>query len=89
MRRVSPELATWDTHAELMAALIEVTDYGNRLFYMANSKKGAAAPKPIEIRRPKSPDAIEAPKPERRMATTDEMKAFFGGAVTYTPTEGG
>ena len=72
----------WDTTAELLAVLIEVLDRNGIWFFQANAEKGSAAPEPIAIHRPgKNGTEPEPPRP----ATAAEMKAFFGGAVQYTP----
>lgn len=60
----------WTTQEELMAVLIEVMDYGNRLFYSANSKKGAKQPKPLYVPRPNR-------SRKRRKASSQDMKAIF------------
>lgn len=78
MRSVAPESTEWRNTEELLATLIEVIDYGNRLFIMANSKKGARHPKPIKVIRPYQP---EPERPRRRQATGEEMRAFFSSGV--------
>ena len=70
----------WDTMTELLAALVELVDIGNRMFYRANFK--GRVPDPVEINRPGSNGAEPE---EHRPATAAEMRAFFGGAVEYTP----
>lgn len=68
----------WTTTDELLAGLIEVVDFGNRMFHAAYSEDDV--PDPVQINRPT--DRAEA---ESRPATAAEMKAFFGGSVEYTP----
>ncbi len=75
MRTVAPETGWTNTH-ELLAALIEVTDYGNRLYLQVHSRKGSRQPKPIKIRRP----GEQEPRGRGRQATGEEMRRFFGGA---------
>lgn len=73
---------SWTNTDELLAMLIEVVDRGDRWFFQANSEKGTELPEPIVITRPgKNGSDPEEP----RQATAAEMKAFFGGAVQYTP----
>lgn len=72
----------WDTIAELLATLIEVVDFGNRMYFQANTAEGTECPDPIVIPRPGTDTASP---PEPRQATASEMREFFGGAVTYTP----
>lgn len=69
----------WDYGEELLAAIVELLDTGNRLFFQAHTKKGTRPPKPIEIRRPWDP-VPDKPK----MATSEEIARFFGGVVKYT-----
>lgn len=66
----------WDTETELLAALVEAVDFGNRMFHAAWIE--GDVPEPVEIHRPG--DNAD----EDRLATPAEMKAFFGGAVQYT-----
>lgn len=83
-------MVQWDLKAELLASLIEVIDYGNRNFIMANSKKGTKPPQPIRVPRPTDSASralpMETAEPPRH-ATASEIKAFFGGSVTYIPDE--
>lgn len=74
----------WGNVEELLAGLCELADAGNRLFFMAHSKKGTQAPKPLKIIRPPKPGEEKSKK--RRQATSEELKAFFGGgsAIRYT-----
>lgn len=78
------QVVDWGNVEELLAGLIEVLDYGNRLFISAHSKKGAAAPKPIKVHRPKRRGLEAEEERERRPATSEELRAFFGGAARYT-----
>lgn len=71
----------WGPTEELLAVLAELVDAGNRLFFRVHAKRGASQPKPIEITRP--PDPNEVPK-QRRPATSEDLRAIFGGAVRYT-----
>lgn len=55
----------WSVTDELLAALLEEVDYGNRLYYSAHMKKGAQQPKPVEIKRPgRQPELPEGPRPQ-------------------------
>ena len=76
----------WDDVRELLAILVEVTDRNGLWFFEANKTKEASVPEPVDIRRPWSA-RNGAEDLERRPATADEMKAFFGGAVEFTPTK--
>ena len=64
---------SWTFTDELLAGVIEVLDYGNRMYFAAHKPKGAQVPKPITIRRPWDPPP-EKPEP----ATFEEVTAFFG-----------
>jgi hypothetical protein len=76
----APEAIGWGNVEELLAGLIEVVDVGNRLYLKVHKKKGTPDPKPIRVPRPG--DAEE--EKERRPATSDEIKAFFGD-IRYVP----
>lgn len=80
-----PRATGWGNVEELLAALVEVVDAGNRLFFRANTKRGQRQPDPIEVPRPErgtgETEDVRAPK---RQATSEEIRAFFGGAVRYT-----
>lgn len=80
------QIGEWGNLEELVAGLIEVVDHGNRLFFAAHAKKGSQTPDPIRIHRPRrrGQAADEEAPTERRPATSEELKAFFGGAVRYT-----
>lgn len=64
----------WGNTQELLATALELIDVGNRQFVMANSKKGAKAPKPIKIARP-----WEIKKEPKRPATASEISELMGG----------
>lgn len=73
--RVAPG---WGTAEELLAVIAEVIDAGNRTFLLAHSKRGTPQPRPIQITRPAHL------RPERRPATSDELREMFGTAARYT-----
>lgn len=80
-RSAEPEWWSWTYTEELLAELIEVMDFGNRLYLQAHTKPGAHLPDPIRIPRPYD---REQPKAIRRRATGDEVIAMFeakGGKV--------
>jgi hypothetical protein len=77
VRAAAPDVAGWTNTDELLAALVEVVDYGNRLYLQVHAKKGSRPPKPIQIRRPGQPEAADPPKKKRRQATGEEMRRFF------------
>lgn len=85
MRKVDPASSQWDTTAELLAGLIEVVDFGNRMFHAANMK--GSPPEPVVINRPGTNGTRERRELDepKRMASAAEMKKWFGGAVEYTP----
>lgn len=66
-----------------MAVIAELIDNNNRIHMQVNSKKGAPAPKPLKIPRP-----WDKPKVKRK-ATSEDMKAIFGGNAEYVPAETG
>lgn len=90
-RDIDPDAASWGPHEELLASLIEVTDYGNRLFFSANTKKGTAAPPAVQINRPgqgprRPPEAGGTPAP--KMATPAEIRQFAGKHLKVVPKGG-
>lgn len=66
-RKLAPQKAEWSTTAELLASLIEVVDFGNRVAFVGHHLKGQA-PKPVVINRPGanngSSNDAEADKPK-------------------------
>ncbi len=83
------QVGEWGLTEDLLAFLIEVVDLGNRSFVSAHSKKGASKPRPITIPRPPAPrrkgEAPPVDEPgKKRMATSEELVAFFGGTARYT-----
>lgn len=85
-------MGEWSNLEELVAIAVEVIDQGNRQFHAAHSKKGARAPKPLRIPRPPRPRRKGEPEPEeerkKRPATSEELRAFFGGGIRYTGPKG-
>lgn len=74
---LDPEGWSWGVAEYLLAAAVEQIDAGNRLFLMANVKKGTRIPEPVEIPRP----GVQREKQEvERMSTKAEMLAFFSKA---------
>lgn len=81
-----PRATGWGNTEELLAALIETVDSGNRLYFRANTKRGTRQPDPITVPRPerKTGETEDVSRPRKRQATPEEMRAFFGGSVRYT-----
>lgn len=79
------QVGEWGNVEELLVLVAQVVDAGNRLFFSAHSKKGAQQPKPLDVPRPGRRGEEEAEK-KRRPATSEELAAFFGGAVRVDPT---
>lgn len=75
---MDPRGWAWTYTEELLATASELIDLGNRMFYSANSKKGARVPKPIEIKRPWQPEQEAEVVQMRPKASHDEIVAFFG-----------
>lgn len=71
----------WGNAEELLALIAELTHDSNRLFVVANSRKGTAIPKRLELERPPR----KGQKKTYRNATSEEIAAMFGlGAIRYT-----
>lgn len=64
----------WNEPEELLAALLETVAESNRLFFIANTKKGTRAPEPLRVPRPG--DRRSGPRPMSDPAT---VRAFFTG----------
>lgn len=79
-----PRATGWGNVEELLAALVEVSDAGNRLFFKAHAKKGTQAPKAIKVPRPERATGETEPVRRKRQATSEELRAFFGGSARYT-----
>lgn len=78
LRKLDPEQAQWGTTAELLAALIEVVDMGNRMYHAAHTRKGTTPLTPVEIRRPGG--TRHDTTTERRRPTREDFRmALLGG----------
>ena len=62
----------WGSAEELLASLIEQVDLGNRLFFMANAKKGTTPWKALHIPRPTVA--------KRKPSSKTELMRFFGAS---------
>lgn len=71
----------WSIEVQLLAAIAELLDEANMLFFTAHAKEGTPFREPIRIRRP---GAEQLETTTRRPATSDELRRFFKGAVRYT-----
>ena len=71
----------WGDQEELLAKLVEVVDYGNRLFFRVHSDKRDEQPKPIRISRPGQPKAergaLAVSDAQSRRLTRDEVAQLF------------
>lgn len=89
-RALDPHGGHWPTDTELMAQVVDSLSILNVNFVRANSKKGTSVPNPSFVPRPDLPEEAVAAiasgtAPKRRMSSPDEMRAFFGGSVRYSP----
>ena len=75
-KALHPDTFAWTHQDELLAIIAEILDHGNRLFLMANTKKGAKMPPPLEIARPGRPSRKELEK-QRRKPSHQEVVDFF------------
>jgi hypothetical protein len=76
-----PGPGDWDNVTELLAALAETTSAHLAMFYESKKRKGAARLEPLRVPRPHR-DGEETARPA---ASTEDMRAFFGASVRYTP----
>ena len=72
----------WGFNEELLTALIEVLDVGNRNFLLANGVKMHQLPKAVYINRPLQPKA-----PPKKAAPDDIKRIFDGGAFIKAAPE--
>lgn len=82
MREVYSEGKDWGNTEELLSSIAELLDFGNRMQYQANSKKGSKVWKPLEIPRP-----YAITEPTRKVATGDELVNFFKEASGRVQTD--
>lgn len=71
----------WGYNEELLAALIEVLDVGNRNFLAAHGVKKHQLPKPVYIHRPLQP------KRDRKATPADIREIFSGGPIIVAQKE--
>lgn len=67
----------WSSIEELLATVIELLDFGNRMRFAANVKQGTKIWEPIEVRRPYDTDKLK-PEPEPAKTTVDDLVQAFG-----------
>lgn len=85
-RALDPLGGHWHVETELAAQVVDHLAVLNANFVKANSKPGASVRTPQPVPRPDIvEDAEVAEAPRKRMATPQELRAFFGGSVRYTP----
>lgn len=80
VRALSDQPAGWGAVEELLALACELLDLGNRQYAKVHAEKGSTTPKPLRIPRPELAPA----KKEKKKATAEEMRAFFGAGARYT-----
>lgn len=88
VRSLDPDYAGtgWDTNTELLAVIAEIIDQHSRWFYMANSKKNAKQPKPLNIPRP---GKVEIKPPEKKkVSSLEAMQAMWDSGVQVYKEEG-
>lgn len=72
----------WGYKEELLAAIAELVDVGNRYFFNAHKRKGVRSPEPVRIKRP------GLSRRPRRRATRDDIKRIFtGGTIIVAEKE--
>lgn len=74
----------WTTDTELLAAIAELLDVGNRYFVSANASKNTKLPEPLQIPRP-----YKTERKAKKQSSTEELKAFAGqtGGAIIKKTE--
>jgi hypothetical protein len=83
VHRSDPELGGWTITDHLLASAIDalgVVSYHALVGPHADPKKLRGVKPPPRITRP-------GVRPERRKATSDDLKRMFGGAAAYRPKE--
>jgi hypothetical protein len=66
---------SWSTTDELLATLIELTDFTNRILFSVNKKESTRVWDPIHISRPTDVPPLPA--------KSEELLRMFGGSVQY------
>jgi hypothetical protein len=75
-REIDPQGSQWGNTEELLATLVEITDWGNRNFAAVHAKNRKHIT-PIKIPRPKKPTAPGKKKPKKQ-SEPEQMLSFFG-----------
>jgi len=85
-RSVHPQMSEWSSELELAAQIADSLEVLNVNFVRVNSPRGTHIPDPRRVPRPGDIELTDAGEPApKRMSTPAEIRAFFGGAVRYTP----
>lgn len=75
----------WSMQDELLAALVEMVDQSNRMFFSAHAKEGTTVWDPVQIRRPgsRSENKPAEDAGPRKQASASEMRNVFKDNVIY------
>lgn len=93
VRELTDGQAGWTSTDELLLHLVNLVQLWRHEWTLAHVSETDAAsiPEPVLLTRPWEPDgqpgpvAVAAPPEPDHFATHDEMAAFFGGSIRYTP----
>jgi hypothetical protein len=77
-REISSDGRDWSSIEELLATVIELLDFGNRMRFAASVKQGTEIWEPIEVRRPYDK---EKPPPEPAKTSVADLLEALGDAA--------
>jgi len=77
-RAIASDGRDWSTLEELLATVIEMLDFGNRLMFASNVRQGTPVWDPIQVRRPY--EAERVPEKPQQVSVAD-LAAAFGDAM--------
>jgi hypothetical protein len=82
---------SWDSSAEMQLAVLNLLQLWRYQWELVNSdpKDHHKIPRPELVLRPWESVVIPGRQGPPKFATKDEIRAFFGKAVTYTPAQPG
>jgi hypothetical protein len=72
----------WSNADELLATLVEMTDLGNRIAFVQNTKKGTKVWEPVRVDRP-TKQLPDEPAPKKEQASPAQMREAFGAENIY------
>lgn len=84
-REAATDGRDWGTVEELLATVVELLDFGNRIRFASGARQGTKIWDPIEVRRPYDAEK-KAPEPPKK-ASMAELARAFGDAMVVEGAE--